>query len=130
MVVVAIVATLLAVALPSYQNYVIRTNRSAAQADMLAAAQAMEKYYAINFTYAGAAAGTTFPNEAPTDAQTKRYDLSLPVADPNGFLIRAIPKGPQTGDGRLELNHLGQRFWDKNNSGTTGDAGEDNWNRG
>jgi len=129
MIVISILAILLLVALPSYQNYVTKANRSAAQSDLLAAAQAMEKYYAINFTYAGAAAGTTFPSEAPSDAQDKLYDVSLPVADPNSFLIRAIPKGAQADDGRLEINHLGERFWDKNNNGGTTDADEDTWRR-
>ena len=129
MIVVVIIAVLLGVALPGYQNYVLRTNRTAAQADMLAAAQAMEKHFAINFTYVGTAAGTTFPDEAPTDATVKRYDLTLPTADPNEFLIQATPKGAQAGDGILQINNLGQRFWDKNGDGDVGDAGENNWDR-
>jgi type IV pilus assembly protein PilE len=129
MIVVVIVGVLLGIALPGYQNYVLRTNRTAAQADLLAAAQAMEKHFAINFTYAGTAAGTTFPSEAPTDASVKRYDLTLPTADPSEFLIQATPKGAQAGDGILQINNLGQRFWDKNDNGNVADAGENNWDR-
>jgi type IV pilus assembly protein PilE len=129
MVVIVIVGVLISIALPGYKDYVLRTNRTAAQADMLAAAQAMEKHYAINFTYAGTASGTTFPAEAPTDSTVKRYDLTLPAADPNEFLLQATPKGAQTGDGILQINGLGQRFWDKNSDGDISDIGENNWNR-
>tara|TARA_R110002072_G_scaffold48617_5_gene132887 strand:- start:636 stop:1088 length:453 start_codon:yes stop_codon:yes gene_type:complete len=128
MIVIVIIAVLASVALPSYQNYVVRTNRTAAQADLLAAAQAMEKHYGINFTYAGAAAGTTFPDESPTDASVKLYDLTL-VAIADDFLIQATPKGAQTGDGIMQINHLGIRFWDKNNNADTSDSGENNWGR-
>ena len=130
MIVVVIVAVLLAVALPGYQSYVLRTNRTAAQADMLAAAQAMEKLYTVNFSYEAAVAGTTFPNEGPIDATVKRYDYSFP-ADPNAtsYVLRATPKGAQAGDGIMEINHLGQRWWDKNDNGDVTDAGENNWDR-
>ena len=53
MIVIVIVAVLAAIALPAYQNQIQRTNRTATQADMMAAAQAMEKYYGINFSYSG-----------------------------------------------------------------------------
>ena len=129
MIVVVIVGVLTAIALPSYQNYVLRTNRTAAQADLLAAAQAMEKYYSVNYTYAGAVAGTTFPNEAPTDAKVKRYDIAFTgTPDPNQYVIRATPKGAQLGDGFLEITNLGVRRWDKNGDNAIG-SGEDDWSR-
>ena len=129
MIVIVIVAVLAAIALPAYQNQIQRTNRTATQADMMAAAQAMEKYYGINFTYSGAAAGTTFPNEAPSDTPNKRYDISLSSISATTYTIRATPKAGsgQEGDGFMTLNYLGQRRWDKNDNNSTADADEDNW---
>ena len=49
MVVVAIIGILAAVALPSYQNYVIRTKRGDAMGALTAAAAAMERHRANNF---------------------------------------------------------------------------------
>ena len=129
MIVVVIIAVLAGIALPAYQNQVLRTNRTATQADMMAAAQAMERYYSINFTYSGAAAGTTFPNEAPSDTPNKLYDLSLSTLTATTYTITAAPKAGagQEGDGFMTLNHLGQRSWDKNNNNSTADTDEDNW---
>ena len=130
MIVVVIIGILLAVTLPGYRNTVIRSNRATAQGDLLAFAQAMEKEYAINFTYTNAAAGTTFPNRSPLDGDNKKYILSV---DPNdvSYMLTATPigGGTQDGDGIIQINHLGQRFWDKNDDGDTSDTGENNWDR-
>ncbi len=128
-----ILGIVMGIALPTYQNSVVRSQRSAAQGDLLNAAQAMEKEYTLNFSYAGAAAGTNFPAQSPIDSGNKRYNLSIIGASTgvDTFLVRATPIAGtnQADDGILEINHLGQRFWDKNNDGDTTDAGEDNWNR-
>ena len=60
MVVVAIVGILVAVALPSYTDYVIRSKRADATGALMAATNAMERWRANNFSYAGATVGTTF----------------------------------------------------------------------
>jgi len=129
MIVLVILGILIGIALPTYQNYVVRSNRSAAQGDLLGFAQAMEKEYALNFTYANAAAGTTYPAQSPLDGDDKKYNLTIVSADADSFRLRATPIAGtnQGGDGILEINHLGQRFWDKNNDGDTSDADEDNW---
>ena len=130
LVIIGIVA---AIALPSYRGAVGSSNRATAQGDLLGFAQAMEKEYALNFTYANAAVGTTFPAQSPLEGGAKRYDLSIVAASTgaDNFLLRATPitGTDQAGDGILEINHLGQRFWDKNNDGDTADSGENNWNR-
>lgn len=52
MIVVAIVGILAAIAYPSYQEYVLRGNRSEAQALLNDAAARQERYYTQNNTYA------------------------------------------------------------------------------
>ena len=57
MIVVAIVGLLAAVALPSYSNYVKRAQRADARAQLLQAAQYMNKFYAANDSYSVARSG-------------------------------------------------------------------------
>lgn len=57
MIVVAIIGLLSAVALPSYSNYVKRGQRADARAQILQAAQYMNKFYAANDSYSTARNG-------------------------------------------------------------------------
>ncbi len=127
MIVIAIVAILAAVALPSYQNSVKKGHRKAAQSDLMGFAQAMEKEYATKFTYANAAAGTTYSDKSPRGGDSTQYNLSIQAADGNSFRLRATPVGGQAKDGLLEIDHLGQKFWDKNNNGDPNDPSENSW---
>lgn len=134
MMVVVIVGILVGLGLPAYQESVRRGYRSTAQGDLLAAAQAMEKDYALFFHYGSSDAGSTFPDTSPLDSDNPRYRLSVERTASTSvttFRVRAtpIPGAGQADDGLLEINHLGQRFWDKNNDGDVEDAGENNWDR-
>ena len=51
MITVVIVAILAAIALPSYQNYIKRTNIKAAQTDLVALSLVFENYYQRNLSY-------------------------------------------------------------------------------
>jgi len=145
MIVVAIIGILTAIAQPGYQKYVQTTRRADAQAILVEASGSMERYFTENNSYANAsldaaaAAPKTFvfPNRAPLDG-TQYYQLSFqPGGDggdlnqtANGFTIRATPVGVQIGDGYLEYNSRGQKTWDENDDGDTGDANEQDWKRG
>lgn len=126
MMVVVIIGILVGIALPSYQNSITKANRRTAQADLLAFSQAMEKEYALQFTYANAVAGTVYPATSPLDG-TVMYNLTIPSADATTYTLRATPVGRQAGDGILEITHLGRKGWDKNNDGDTADTGESSW---
>lgn len=134
MIVVVVVAILAAIAVPSYNSQVKRTNRTDCQGALMNFALAMERHFARANTYDGAAEvnkkpkATVFPSECPIDSGNKLYDLSIESADASSFVLRATPKGSQVGDGFLELTSAGQKRWDKDNSGSIG-AGENTWDR-
>jgi len=138
MIVVSIVAILAAIALPSYQGYLVRATRSEAQSALLGFAQAMERFYNRNYSFDGAAAGgnTTgspaadvYPSTAPIDGDPF-YNLSIEAADATSYRLRATPiaGSRQAGDGFLELDSLGRRSWDRDDSGAIG-ASEFTWER-
>jgi len=127
MMVVAIVAILTAVAVPSYFSHVSKSYRKDAMGALTGFAQAMEREYTTKGTYAQAdgddtdeAAGddaspTIFPTEAPLDGSNKAYDLVIYAASANSYEIRAVPKdtGRMKDDGIIALKSTGLRGWDR-----------------
>jgi type IV pilus assembly protein PilE len=113
MIVLAIVAILAAIALPSYQDAVTRSWRRKASACLVELAQAMERRYSASMAYNNPAA---LPNRACTadDGMPARYAFGF-VAAPTAttFDLQAIPQGAQAaGDaqcGTLALDELGNR---------------------
>lgn len=97
MIVVAIVALLASVALPSYQEYVRRGNRAEARAAIMSLAQLEER----NFTDRGGYAAVTSSTSAPWAASSfysgssydsRKYDLTVAVPDDKmTFTITATP---------------------------------------
>src|SRR5215469_15393153 len=51
MIVVGIIAVLVAIAYPSYQQHIIKTNRTAAEGCLSEYSNYMERYYTTNLTY-------------------------------------------------------------------------------
>lgn len=106
MIVVAVIAILASIALPAYQQYVIKTRRAAAVGCMLEAAQALERYYTVNLTYVDAPATTcstdvtNFYTVAPQGALAAR-----------AYTLQAQPKASQndTKCGTLTVNHTGAK---------------------
>ena len=113
MVVVAIIGILAAIAFPAYQEQVQKTRRTDAEGALLSLSNAIERYYVQNNSFVGAAvgAGGIFPAEAPVDGAVKYYDLSIPAATltASSYILRAVPKDAQAGDGCLEIQSIGTR---------------------
>lgn len=140
MIVVVLIAVVASIALPSYTATVVKGRRTDCMGTMMGFAQAMERYFAINYTYEGAANGGAdtgapdsdlFVNQCPTEGSAT-YNLTINAADGDSYTVRATPVAgtSQDGNGILEVNSLGQRFWDQNGDGDTTDAGENNWKSG
>lgn len=113
MIAVVIVGILSAIAIPSYQNYVVKSNRAAAQAFMVDAASREKQYLLDARSYVSVAnnAGfTALGMTVPADV-SKHYDIAIAVvASPPSFTITATPSSSQqTGDGALTLTSDGTK---------------------
>lgn len=110
MVTVVIVAILAAIAYPSYQQYIIRGKRAAAQAQMMDIANREQQYLLANRAYASKSAlesgGYSLPSEVSSDYG---YDISISAGTPPSFTITFTPTGSQASDGALVLNSDGSK---------------------
>lgn len=147
MIAAAIVAILAAIAIPSYQDSVTKSRRRDAQGALEGFANAMERHFTDVNNYCnvggtgganacgdtdttndtGSPSASLYKSTSPIDGNQVYYNLTISAATAATYTLRAAPTGPQTGDGILELNNLGTRFWDKNKDGDTADSGETNW---
>jgi len=109
MIVVAVVALLAAVALPSYQGSVRKARRTEAKASLSAAAQMMERYLTEKGTYATAALGSG--GVYADHSENGRYALSLSGLTASTFTLSAVPQGSQADDecGTFTLTQGGVR---------------------
>lgn len=109
MIVVAVVAILAAIAMPSYNEYIRRGHRADARAGLLQAQQWLER---------AATAMGNYPTSLPTaftwsGDSAKRYTIGLAAGSSNvAFTLTATPKtGPQASDqcGTYTLTNTGVR---------------------
>lgn len=110
MIVVVILAVLAAIAVPNYQEYLLRSGRSEGQAKLLEVMQMQERFYSQNQTYTtnlGAGAGglgyTGVAANAAAPSEDRRYLITaavcaagIPIAA--CVLLRAAPQGSQAAD--------------------------------
>lgn len=129
MIVVAIIGIITMIAYPSYQGFIVSSNRAAAQADLMSLGAAMERHKAAAFTYKGAAqsaadTGTPdiFHGHSPSAEPyaSRAYDLLITVATGTSYVVEARPlsSSAQAGDGSVYLYGDGRRAWDANNNGS------------
>jgi type IV pilus assembly protein PilE len=121
MVVIAIVALLASIALPSYTEHVARARRADARTQLLQVAQFMQRFYAANDNYerdrADQEVMTQVPAnlmQSPPDGQAV-YTLEIPrvTLTRSSFEIRMVPVpgGPMAADkcGTFALTSVGGR---------------------
>jgi type IV pilus assembly protein PilE len=107
MIVVAIIGIVAAIGYPSYQNYVQKTRRAAAQAALTEAAAQQEQYF-LNFkTYAP----TMATMNMPTTTDDGYYVLSVSSASGTTYTLQAQPTGTQADDdcGTMTLSKGGSK---------------------
>lgn len=135
MVVLAIIAVLASIALPSYGVYRDRSMRAMAVSTLLACAMAAEKEAGINFGYAGLDEDTdqspdteSCPDET-LYAGVPIYEVKVLKADQEEYRLQAMPVAgsPVAGTGRLEIDQSGARYWDRNNDGRFEGSEENSW---
>jgi type IV pilus assembly protein PilE len=100
MISVAVVAILVAIAVPSYSAYVTRAQRAAAKAALQQAAQFLERNYTTTgcYNFSGACVGGTAitaptPANAPNDGGQFTYALTVAFPDAQSFVLSATPCG-------------------------------------
>ena len=95
LIVIALLGILTAIAVPQYNAYRIRSNRAEGKVALVQAAQALERLYTRESSYANGKVGTTFPAKS----EHQLYELSFSDG-PNatGYTLRATGLGPQAGD--------------------------------
>ncbi len=132
MIVVAILAIIAAIAVPSYQRYVLEVNRKASIAYMNDLGQALERLYTNNNGTYGAVGTYTLNTttgkygtivSAPAKTEPKGYTTEL-VIDAVGqkFTIKATPANIQSKDrcGTLTIGNDGSRKAEKNSTPVAG----------
>lgn len=123
MIVVVIVGILAAIAVPSYRQYIVKSNRAAAESFMLQAANREEQIMLDMRGYVAVTANTNFPN-APTAASpginlsvpdnvSSYYNIIIAAPTTTSYLITATPKSTQlasdTTCGALTLDQTGAK---------------------
>ena len=113
MIVVAIIAILAAIALPSYDRYVKKARRTDAKQALLDFAARQEKFFSTNNLYATDATqlgyNSSITNQVGSGS-TSYYDLTfITDAAPPRFLVKATPTNAQSADDCHEyrLDNLG-----------------------
>ena len=110
-IVMTIIGILMAIAIPSYAEYVRRNNRSTAQAFLVDVASRQQQYL-LNRREYGALAdlAITVPDPVSTH-YTVTVTPELPANAPPRFTLTAAPRGGQVADrcGTLTLNQAGQK---------------------
>lgn len=108
MVVIAIIGILVAIALPNYRQYILRSNRAAAQAQMMDIANRQKQFLVSNRAYVSkatlVAAGYAFPDDL---SARYSYDVTLGSGSLPTFTITFTAIGDQASDGNLSLTSDG-----------------------
>jgi type IV pilus assembly protein PilE len=99
LVAVAIIGIIAAIALPNYQMSVRRSNRRAAQAEMMNLANREQQYFMVNRTYATSAELEDNGYRLPTDiSKYYAYDITKSDGPPPSYAITFTPIGDQEND--------------------------------
>lgn len=120
MIALVIMSILAAVAVPSYNNYVTRSNRSAGERVLIDVANRQERFFLDNRTYTtnlanlGYGASPTFidANGREVAAAAGIYRIAVTTANAQGYALTATGIGRQASDtdcAALTLNQAGVR---------------------
>lgn len=121
MIVVVIIGVLAAIAIPTYQDHVLRSNRTEGQALLVEAAARQERFFTQNNRYAATVGDLGY---STANSANNLYQLNIALTGGNmEFTLTAQPINSQTRDtkcGNLGLTHTGSKT-------ATGASAEDCW---
>ncbi len=107
---VAIVGILAAVAFPSYQDYVRRGYRAAAQSEMLDIANKQAQFLLVNRAYASKTTLTASGYSLPSDVSSRyTYAIAIGAGTVPSYTITFTATGSQADDGNLTLDSSGTK---------------------
>ena len=116
MIVVAIIGVLAAIGLPSYDRYIIRSNRAVAKQFILSVASKQEQYlldarqYATNIGSTVVNPGGVLNMTPPPELNTRyTFAITACAAPCVTYTITGTPIGTQASDGWIRLDNLGQK---------------------
>lgn len=105
---VAIIGILTAIAYPSYMQYTIRANRSAAQAEMLEIANRQQQFLLTNRNFASKATLEASGYALPSNVNNKyTYVIAIGTGVVPAYTLTFTPIGTQVTDGNLVINSEG-----------------------
>jgi type IV pilus assembly protein PilE len=113
MIAIAVLAILVSIAFPAYQDYVRRAQRSTAKTVLLQAGQWVERYRIANNSYLNASANmpADFSHSPPTGKV--QYNITA-VTTSSGYTLQAVPdpSGGMVNDmcGTLEIDQTGAQL--------------------
>ena len=104
---IVIIGIIASIAIPSYQNHLLKTRRTEAQVALMDTAIRLEHYYTENHSYSGA----TMTNiGASINTEQGHYTIGISNLTNDSFLLTATPQAGQANDtlcSNLTLNQLG-----------------------
>jgi len=121
LIVVAIMAIIVAVALPNYREYVIKSNRSVAKGALLELASRQEQYFLNNRSYTNSLEDLGFDATYYVDSEGQPlasssgsiYQLTIDEPDSNtgetSYTLLATPQNGQTEDARCATFSIDER---------------------
>lgn len=109
-VVMAVIAILASIAIPNYSEYIVRSNRSAAQSFISDVASRQAQFFLDRRTYATTLAAL---NLTPPAEVANRYTVAIDVVQgpPLAYTVTATPTGAQAHDrcGAMTINQAGNK---------------------
>lgn len=100
MIVMAVIAILMAIAIPAYNSQVRSARRTTAQGCLVEMSQILERRYAVAFSYVGAALDIGCRNEL-----NGFYDFDTTDVEARRYLLEAAPLGEQAADSCGTMTH-------------------------
>lgn len=123
MIIIAVIAIIAAVALPSYNSSVLKSKRAMGKAELLEVLALQEQYFINNKAYATTLTGLGYAaNPYYIDGQGEQtttgnaiYQIVLASPTTTSFTLQAVPQNAQTNDsdcGTLTLTNTGLKSAD------------------